>query len=56
LPWKPQEVPLRELQQQELDCQGGFGNVYKGYIQDGIVIAVKRLKDIPLQVRSNSRL
>ncbi|THG14754.1 hypothetical protein TEA_006798 [Camellia sinensis var. sinensis] len=23
----------------------GFGNVYRGYIQDGIVVAVKRLKD-----------
>ena len=25
--------------------KGGFGNVYKGYLQDGTVIAVKRLKD-----------
>ncbi|KAI4357919.1 hypothetical protein L6164_001835 [Bauhinia variegata] len=25
--------------------QGGFGNVYKGYLPDGSVIAVKRLKD-----------
>ncbi|WVZ12627.1 hypothetical protein V8G54_017157 [Vigna mungo] len=25
--------------------KGGFGHVYKGYLQDGTVIAVKRLKD-----------
>lgn len=25
--------------------QGGFGNVYKGYLQDGTDVAVKRLKD-----------
>lgn len=25
--------------------KGGFGNVYKGYLHDGTVIAVKRLKD-----------
>ncbi|KAL2484734.1 Protein NSP-INTERACTING KINASE 2 [Abeliophyllum distichum] len=25
--------------------KGGFGNVYKGYLQDGTVVAVKRLKD-----------
>lgn len=25
--------------------KGGFGNVYKGYLQDGTIIAVKRLKD-----------
>ncbi|KAF8365156.1 hypothetical protein HHK36_032844 [Tetracentron sinense] len=24
---------------------GGFGNVYKGYLQDGTLVAVKRLKD-----------
>ncbi|XP_068641512.1 protein NSP-INTERACTING KINASE 1-like [Aristolochia californica] len=25
--------------------KGGFGNVYKGYLQDGTMVAVKRLKD-----------
>ncbi|KAL0377042.1 UNVERIFIED_CONTAM: protein NSP-INTERACTING kinase [Sesamum calycinum] len=25
--------------------KGGFGNVYKGYLRDGTVVAVKRLKD-----------
>lgn len=25
--------------------KGGFGNVYKGYLPDGTVVAVKRLKD-----------
>lgn len=25
--------------------KGGFGNVYKGYLQDGTIVAVKRLKD-----------
>ncbi|XP_042511376.1 protein NSP-INTERACTING KINASE 1-like [Macadamia integrifolia] len=25
--------------------KGGFGNVYKGYLQDGTLVAVKRLKD-----------
>ncbi|XP_062099129.1 protein NSP-INTERACTING KINASE 2-like [Humulus lupulus] len=25
--------------------KGGFGNVYKGCLRDGIVVAVKRLKD-----------
>ncbi|KAG6601935.1 Protein NSP-INTERACTING KINASE 2, partial [Cucurbita argyrosperma subsp. sororia] len=25
--------------------KGGFGNVYRGYLQDGTIIAVKRLKD-----------
>ncbi|KAK9276253.1 hypothetical protein L1049_005784 [Liquidambar formosana] len=26
--------------------KGGFGNVYKGYLQDGNVAAIKRLKDV----------
>lgn len=25
--------------------KGGFGHVYKGYLQDGTIIVVKRLKD-----------
>lgn len=25
--------------------KGGFGNVYKGYLQDGTIVAVNRLKD-----------
>uniref|UniRef100_A0A9I9CKX5 non-specific serine/threonine protein kinase n=1 Tax=Cucumis melo TaxID=3656 RepID=A0A9I9CKX5_CUCME len=25
--------------------KGGFGNVYRGYLQDGTIVAVKRLKD-----------
>jgi len=43
---------LRELQlatnnfsSKNMIGKGGFGNVYKGYLQDGTVIAVKRLKD-----------
>ncbi|KAK4795066.1 hypothetical protein SAY86_013060 [Trapa natans] len=44
--------PLRELQiatnnfsSKNILGKGGYGNVYKGILQDGTVIAVKRLKD-----------
>ncbi|KAL5699131.1 hypothetical protein ACHQM5_030073 [Ranunculus cassubicifolius] len=47
------QFTLRELQTatenfnpKHILGQGGFGNVYKGKLSDGTVIAVKRLKDI----------
>ncbi|CAL0318147.1 unnamed protein product [Lupinus luteus] len=39
------QVATNNFCSKNLIGKGGFGNVYKGYLSDGSVIAVKRLKD-----------
>ncbi|KAJ1412045.1 Serine/threonine-protein kinase, active site [Sesbania bispinosa] len=39
------QVATNNFSSKNLIGKGGFGNVYKGYLSDGTVIAVKRLKD-----------
>ncbi|MED6152857.1 histidine kinase osmosensor [Stylosanthes scabra] len=39
------QVATNNFSSKNLVGKGGFGNVYKGYLQDGTAIAVKRLKD-----------
>lgn len=39
------QLATNNFSSKNLVGKGGFGNVYKGYLQDGSVIAVKRLKD-----------
>ncbi|ESW25537.1 hypothetical protein PHAVU_003G044400 [Phaseolus vulgaris] len=39
------QLATKNFSSKNLIGKGGFGNVYKGYLQDGTVIAVKRLKD-----------
>ncbi|OIW04682.1 hypothetical protein TanjilG_00118 [Lupinus angustifolius] len=39
------QVATNNFCSKNLVGKGGFGNVYKGYLSDGSVIAVKRLKD-----------
>ncbi|KAG5023138.1 hypothetical protein JHK82_019038 [Glycine max] len=39
------QLATNNFSSKNLIGKGGFGNVYKGYLQDGTVIAVKRLKD-----------
>ncbi|KAL5123507.1 Protein NSP-INTERACTING KINASE 1 [Glycine soja] len=39
------QLATNNFSSKNLIGKGGFGNVYKGYVQDGTVIAVKRLKD-----------
>lgn len=43
--FKELQVATNNFSSRNLVGKGGFGNVYKGYLQDGTVIAVKRLKD-----------
>ncbi|KZV18629.1 protein NSP-INTERACTING KINASE 1 [Dorcoceras hygrometricum] len=39
------QVATRNFCSKNILGKGGFGNVYKGYLHDGTVVAVKRLKD-----------
>ncbi|KAJ0039196.1 hypothetical protein Pint_23400 [Pistacia integerrima] len=43
--FKELQVATNNFSTKNLVGKGGFGNVYKGYLQDGTVVAVKRLKD-----------
>lgn len=43
--FKELQVATHNFSSKNLVGKGGFGNVYKGYLQDGTVVAVKRLKD-----------
>ncbi|OAY31217.1 protein NSP-INTERACTING KINASE 2 isoform X1 [Manihot esculenta] len=43
--FKELQVATNNFSRKNLIGEGGFGNVYKGYLQDGTVVAVKRLKD-----------
>ncbi|PSR88221.1 Protein NSP-INTERACTING KINASE 1 like [Actinidia chinensis var. chinensis] len=39
------QISTNNFSSKNIVGKGGFGNVYKGYLQDGTVVAVKRLKD-----------
>ncbi|XP_052187895.1 protein NSP-INTERACTING KINASE 1-like isoform X2 [Diospyros lotus] len=39
------QIATNNFSSKNIIGKGGFGNVYKGYLQDGTVVAVKRLKD-----------
>ncbi|GAV80217.1 Pkinase domain-containing protein/LRR_1 domain-containing protein/LRRNT_2 domain-containing protein/LRR_8 domain-containing protein [Cephalotus follicularis] len=43
--FKELQIATHNFSNKNLVGKGGFGNVYKGYLQDGTVVAVKRLKD-----------
>ncbi|CAL1408420.1 unnamed protein product [Linum trigynum] len=44
-PFKELQVATNNFSSKYLIGKGGFGNVYKGYLSDGTLVAVKRLKD-----------
>ncbi len=39
------QIATNNFSSKNLIGKGGFGNVYKGYLHDGTLVAVKRLKD-----------
>ncbi|KAJ6718659.1 SOMATIC EMBRYOGENESIS RECEPTOR KINASE 1 [Salix purpurea] len=43
--FKELQIATKNFSSKNLIGKGGFGNVYKGHLQDGTVVAVKRLKD-----------
>ena len=43
--FKELQIATSNFSSKNLIGKGGFGNVYKGRLQDGTVVAVKRLKD-----------
>ncbi|OVA12765.1 Protein kinase domain [Macleaya cordata] len=43
--FKELQIATENFSNKNLIGKGGFGNVYKGYLHDGTVVAVKRLKD-----------
>jgi serine/threonine protein kinase len=44
-PFRELQVATNNFSSKNLVGKGGFGNVYKGILSDGTVVAVKRLKD-----------
>ncbi|KAE8023059.1 hypothetical protein FH972_008811 [Carpinus fangiana] len=43
--FKELQIATNNFSSKNMIGKGGFGNVYKGYLQDGTTVAVKRLKD-----------
>lgn len=43
--FKELQIATNNFSSKNLVGKGGFGNVYKGYLHDGTIVAVKRLKD-----------
>lgn len=53
---KEVEAATSNFSKKNLIGKGGYGNVYKGYLPDGTVIAVKRLKDNNVGIHNNGNI